>query len=68
MWANRLIEIVTEEIRMGQRQGEARIVWQKINELKHKKTNMGKGNMVLKGKDGKPQSEPQVNLQIMKGT
>ena len=32
----------------------------------NKKTNMRQGNMALKDKDGRPQSEPHVNLQIMK--
>ena len=61
-WENEYITIIAKEIQDGQRKGNARIAWQRINELKQSRQNTRHGNMVLKGKNGNIQSETHINL------
>lgn len=64
-WKNEYIRIITQDIREGQKKGNARIVWQKINEMKNK-TKKKQGNMVLTDENGNTQSETQLNLEVMR--
>ena len=59
---NGYIKIITKEIQDGQQKGNARIVWQRINELKQSRQNTRHGNMVLKDKNGNIQSGTHINL------
>ena len=62
---NVYIKIIAKEIQDGQKNGNARIAWQRIKELKQSKQNTRHGNMVLKDKNGNIQSETHVNLKTM---
>ena len=64
-WENEYVKITTKEIQDGQKNGNARLVWRKINELKQTKQNTCRGNMVLKDGEGETQSEPHINLNTM---
>ena len=64
-WKNEYIKIITKEIQDGQKKGNARIVWEKINELKQPKQSTRHGNTVLKDDEGNVQSETHINLKTM---
>ena len=62
---NAYVKIITREIQDGQKKGNARIVWQRINELKQSKQNTRRGNMILKDNEGNVQRETHINLKTM---
>ena len=64
-WKNAYIQILTTEIREGQKQGNPRIVWPETNEPRQTKTTTHRGNMFLKDIEWDIQSETHVSHHAM---
>ena len=64
-WKNIYMERVTQEIRNGIKQGNTRIVWKYINQLKKPGNKAKNKNTILKNEQGKTHSEADENLKTM---